>query len=225
MNALSARDGYRLWAPTYGSETAISHLEQKLVTEMTPPLTGLRLLDAGCGTGRRLRGTGAARAVGVELCQEMLDAGLREMGRDPAIETMVGDVRALPLPDRSFDMVWCRLVIGHLPDCAPAYAELGRVADAGALVIVTDFHPAAWAAGHRRTFRYHGRVEEIEHHVHELLDHIAAAKAAGLTLVAVREAAIGADVYDFYDKAGRFVRYAADYGLPAVLALAFRREG
>jgi len=224
MTALSASEGYRLWAPTYGAETAISHLEQQLVTEMTPPLAGLRLLDAGCGTGRRLRGTGAARATGVDLCPEMLDAGLREMGRDPMIETMVGDVRALPLPSRAFDIVWCRLVIGHLPDCRPAYAELGRVADVDATVIVTDFHPAAWAAGHRRTFRHHGRVEEVEHYVHEVSDHVAAAETAGLTSVAVREAAIGPEVYDFYDKSGRFVLYAADYGLPVVLALAFRRE-
>ena len=224
MSTLSAREGYRLWAPTYTGETAISHLEQGLVTEMTPPLAGLRLLDAGCGTGRRLRGTGAARAVGVDLSPEMLDAGLRSMGHDPAIETMVGDVRALPLPDSGFDIVWCRLVIGHLPDCATAYAELGRVADTGALVIVTDFHPAAWSAGHRRTFRHHGEVKEVEHHVHELSDHVAAAEAAGLTSIAVREAAIGPDVYDFYDRAGRFKLYAADYGLPVVLALAFRRE-
>lgn len=224
MSVLSAREGYRLWAPTYAGETAISHLEQQLVKEMTPPLAGLRLLDAGCGTSRRMRGTGAARAVGVDLSPEMLDAGLREMGRDPTIETMVGDVRALPLPDSSFDMVWCRLVIGHVPDCAAVYAELGRVADAGALVIVTDFHPAAWAAGHRRTFRYYGEIEEVEHHVHELSDHVAAAEAAGLTSIDVREAAIGPEVYDFYDKAGRFKLYAADYGLPVVLALAFRRE-
>ena len=42
MNALSASEGYRLWAPTYGgAETAISYLEQQLVRDMTPPLDGL----------------------------------------------------------------------------------------------------------------------------------------------------------------------------------------
>ena len=42
----------------------------------TPPLAGLRLLDAGCWTGRRLRRTAAALAVGVDVSPEMLDAGL-----------------------------------------------------------------------------------------------------------------------------------------------------
>lgn len=221
MSILGVRDGYRLWAPTYADETAISHLENELVGAMTPPLAGLRLLDAGCGTGRRLRGAGAASAVGVDLSPEMLEAG------EPlpaGVRTMVGDVRNLPLPDQAFDMVWCRLVIGHLPECAAAYAELGRVADAGAAVIVTDFHPQAYAAGHRRTFRDEtGEIREVEHHVHELPAHLAAARAAGLEPVAVREAKIGPDVRRFYAEAGREALYEEHLGLPVVLALAFRR--
>ena len=225
MNILSASDGYRLWAPSYADETAISYLEDELVTAMTPSLTGLRLLDAGCGTGRRLLGAGAASAVGVDLSREMLAAGLGNNIRGPDIATMVGDVRALPLPDHAFDVIWCRLVIGHLPDCAPAYAELGRVADAGALVIVTDFHPRAYAAGHRRTFRHEGAVQEVEHYVHRRQDHLVAARAAGLAPVAERDAAIGPAVRGYYDKAGRSALYAEHAGLPVVLALAFRCEG
>jgi malonyl-CoA O-methyltransferase len=225
MTILSASDGYRLWAPSYADETAISHLEDQLVATMTPPLVGLRLLDAGCGTGRRLLGAGAASAVGVDLSPEMLAAGLGSDVRRPGVATMVGDVRALPLPDRAFDMIWCRLVIGHLPDCAPVYAELGRVADAGALVIVTDFHPQAYAAGHRRTFRHEGAVREVEHHVHRRQDHLAAARVVGLAPVAELDAAIGPAVRGYYDNAGRSALYAEHAGLPVVLALAFRREG
>src|ERR1700742_3014308 len=113
MTVLSAREAYRLWAPTYADETAISFLERELAADLPPPVKGLRLLDAGCGTGRRLRGTGAALAVGVDLSPEMLAAG---PARDPHVETMVADVRDLPLADRAFDVIWCRLVIGHLPD-------------------------------------------------------------------------------------------------------------
>ncbi len=46
MSVLTAREGYRLWAPSYAGETAISWLDQDLVGVMTPPLAGLRLLDA-----------------------------------------------------------------------------------------------------------------------------------------------------------------------------------
>ena len=222
MRVLNPQEAYRLWAPTYADETAISYLDSELTADLTPPLQDLRLLDAGCGTGRRLSGTGAALAIGVDLSPEMLAAGA---GGDPRVEFMVGDIRDLPLPDRCFDVIWCRLVIGHLPDCAPVYAELARVADARARLVVTDFHPAAHAAGHRRSFRHGPEVYEIEHHVHDLDRHLTAAKAAGWRLAETRSAVIGPAARPFYEKAGRAALYAEHEGLPVVLGLAFERGG
>ena len=220
MAMLSAREAYRLWAPSYADETAISFLEAELAADLTPPLAGARLLDAGCGTGRRLQGTGASFAIGVDLCPEMLAAGARG-----DFDTLVADVRDLPLPRAAFDVLWCRLVIGHLPDPAPVYAELGRVADFGARLVLTDFHPAAHAAGHRRSFRHEGEVHEIEHHVHDLATQLIAARAAGWRLIETREAAIGLEVLPFYEKAGRPQLHAEHLGLPVVLGLAFVKEG
>jgi len=222
MTALSVRDGYARWAETYASENAVSQLEDALVRQMTPPLRGLRLLDAGCGTGRRLRDCGAATMTGVDLSPEMIAAGRAGLGAE--VRTLVGDVRALPLPDASFDAIWCRLVIGHLPECATAYAELARVAAPGAVLIVSDFHPDAHAAGHRRTFRHKGVVHELEHHVHLPEDHRAAAARAGLRLLQIGEAAVGPEVRHFYEQTGRLDAYDAQQGLNVVLALAFAKD-
>jgi malonyl-CoA O-methyltransferase len=151
----------------------------------------------------------------------MVEAGPQA---DPGVRTLVADVRDLPLPSRSFDVIWCRLVIGHIRDCAPVYRELARVAEAGARLVVTDFHPDAHAAGHRRTFRHAEQVHEIEHYVHELTDHLGAAKAAGWRLRETRDALIGPETRPFYEKAGRSRLYAEHEGLPVVLGLAFERE-
>jgi malonyl-CoA O-methyltransferase len=221
MAVLSARDGYRLWAPSYADETAISVLECGLAADLAPPVKGLWLLDAGCGTGRRLRGVGAALAVGVDISPEMLGAAT---GDEPNVKTLVGDIRALPLPDHIFDVIWCRLVIGHLSDCAPVYGELGRVADAHARLLVTDFHPRAYAAGHRRTFRCGEQVHEIEHYVHDRACHLQAAAAAGWRLTAACDAAIGPAVLPLYENSGRGALYDEHEGLPVVLGLAFERE-
>jgi len=224
MNVLSAREGYRLWAPTYSDETAISFLEDRLVSAMTPPLRGLRLLDAGCGTARRVRRTDASSAVALDASDDMLAAGISRDGPLTGVRLVVGDMRDMPLPGRAFDIVWCRLVLGHLPRIDEAYAELARVADFGAMVIVSDFHAAAVEAGHRRSFRVGSEVFELEHYVHTAEDHIEAAEAAGLTLVQVRDAAIGPDVLSFYESAGRADAYPDHLGLPVVLALAFLRD-
>lgn len=137
---------------------------------------------------------------------------------------VVGDVRQMPLQDRSFDVVWCRLVLGHLDRIDQAYAELARVADDGAVVIISDFHPAASAAGHRRSFRIDDEEFELEHHVHQPEDHIAAARGVGLSLRESRDAAIGSDVRSFYEKADKLESYPNHLGLPVVLALSFRKE-
>lgn len=218
MTALAVRDGYRLWAPDYERETAISFLEDRLVASMTPPLAGLRLLDAGCGTGRRLREVDSALAAGVDLTPEMLAAGAQ-----PGVAA--ADVRALPFPSASWDVVWCRLVIGHLASAGTAYAELARVCRPGGTVIVTDFHADAFGAGHRRTFRdAAGTVHEVEHHVHLPDTQVDLADAAGLDLVAREDGAVGDELRPFYERAGKLAAYEQQLGLPIVLALAFRRR-
>lgn len=219
MRPLRASEGYRLWAPTYSDETAISFLENGLVEAMTPPLEDLRLLDAGCGTGRRLTDAHAASATGLDQSREMLAAA----ARIPGVEFVRGDVRAMQFAAKSFDVIWCRLVLGHLPSIESAYAEFARVADDGATLIISDFHPAAWDAGHRRTFRLGDNRIELEHHVHRFEDHVRAADAADLDFLQAREAEVGPAVRSFYESTGRLECYFRDRGLPVVLALAFRK--
>lgn len=218
---LSPRAAYRLWAPSYEAETAISAVDDRLVAALTPPLAGLRLLDAGCGTGRRLRAaTDAALAAGADLTWEMLASGPEPRPFAAA------DVRALPFAAAGFDVVWCRLVIGHLPNPAAAYAELARVCAPGGTVVVTDFHPDAARAGHTRSFRDPaGTLHDVEHHVHSVDDHLSAAEASGLALVERRDGRVDDALRPFYARAGRLDRYAADEGLAVVLALSFRRAG
>ena len=116
---LPAREAYRLWAPGYHVETAVSALERRAALDATPDVIGRTLLDAGCGTGRRLHDVASARlCVGIDLVAEMIHAGARE--RTASAACAAADVRALPLRDAAFDVVWCRLVLGHVPDPAPA---------------------------------------------------------------------------------------------------------
>jgi malonyl-CoA O-methyltransferase len=221
--ALSPREGYRRWAPHYEAETAISAIEDVLVRELTPDLANARLLDAGCGTARRLRASGAAQAIGIDLSPEMIAQGVSDDDAAPSL--MVGDLRALPLGDASVDVSWCRLVLGHLPAIDLAYRELARVMVPGGAVIVSDFHQTAWAAGHRRTFRDADGVHEVVHFVHDAQAHQDAARSAGLSLSAQREGVIGPEVLEYYQQAGRAALYHEHVGLPVVLALAFRKVG
>ena len=223
MTVLNPAEGYARWAATYERETIVSQLDEQLVAALTPPLVGLRLLDIGCGTGRRMVAADAGSAAGVEPSWEMIAAGAASCLGRPELTVLQGHADDLPVAGQSFDVAWCRLVLGHVAELGPVYAEMARALLPGGTAIVSDFHPEAHAHGHRRTFRSDAGVWEIENHPHALADHIVAAEDAGLVLVDVAEATVGPVVRHFYANAGRLDLYKQHIGLPLVFALRFQR--
>jgi SAM-dependent methyltransferase len=212
---LDVCQAYRLWAPTYGEENLPRHLDDELARAMLEGLPRNHLLDAGCGAGARIRDIPGAQ--GIDLSPEMLAVG--------GLHAVVaGDIRAMPFATGQFDMVWCRLVLAYLRDPLPAYQEFCRVCMPGGYVFVTDFHPDAIDAGHRRTFNDQaGVVHEIENHVHT--NHIELALQAGLEVIATDDAAVGPSVRNFYVHGIGRKAYMRNFGLKLVRAYLFRRLG
>lgn len=213
LEELHVRDAYRLWAPTYADETATSALDEELAHKMLQGLPRTCLLDAGCGIGRRIRDI--PDAVGIDLSPEMLATGR-------ARNVVAGDIREMPFASNQFDMVWCRLVLGHLSDPCRAYREFFRVCAAGGYVFVTDFHPDAVLAGHRRTMTgTDGKVYNIEHYVHD--NHIELAEQAGLVTVRRSAGLVGSSIRHFYEQGIGLRAYRRDLGLKLVEATLFRK--
>jgi SAM-dependent methyltransferase len=52
----------------------------------------------------------------------------------PGCENIGGDVRSLPFPDRSFDLVFCAEVLEHVPNVEQAAAEIVRVTRGRAVI-------------------------------------------------------------------------------------------
>jgi malonyl-CoA O-methyltransferase len=217
-SALSVEEGFRRWAPTYDVETPLSLLEERLFREMAPAPTGLRILDAGCGTGRRLQvgaGGGPSLAVGVDLVRAMLLAGST---RGPLF--VQGDLRALPLRADQFDLVWCRLTLGFVDDPMSALAELGRVTREGGSLLITELHPRTARADVRRTFRdAQGQLWSVAHHVHAVATLETAARQADLSLVYRDDMVVGPDNRSVFEAHRALDRYEALLGSPVVLGM------
>ncbi len=210
---LGVREAYRLWAPDYAAENVTCFLDEELARGMLIGLPRAQLLDAGCGIGHRIKNIPGA--VGMDLSPEMLAAG-------GAPNVIAGDVRSMPFVSERFDMVWCRLVLGYLPDALPAYLEFARVCKPGGYVFVTDFHPDAVAAGHRRTFTApDGTVHDIEHYVHN--NHLKLAREAGLSAVSSWDGVVGPSIRHFYANGVGLKAYRRDKGLKLVAAHLFHK--
>src|SRR5512145_820243 len=76
---------YALWAedyPPYAHNPLMQAEERAMLALLPADLGGLRILDAGCGSGRYLlhaRRRGAGQAVGVDLSAEMLARARAEL--------------------------------------------------------------------------------------------------------------------------------------------------
>lgn len=102
---------------------------------------GERVLDAACGTGivarlaaERVGSEGSV--AGVDITPGMLAVARTVTSRFP-IRWYETSVEAMPLSDRSFDVVFCQLGLMFVPDKAAALREMRRVLAPGGRVYVS----------------------------------------------------------------------------------------
>jgi SAM-dependent methyltransferase len=104
-----------------------------------------RVLDVGCGSGSmsRLiaRSFPHAEVIGVDVREQYLEFA-RARARDEGTGNLTfrsADVFALPFPDASFDVVWCKYLLQWLRDPKSALAEMKRVTKPGGFVVSCDY--------------------------------------------------------------------------------------
>jgi SAM-dependent methyltransferase len=219
ITVLPPGEAYRRWAPTYEEAGALAELDE-LARLRLDPSPERPLLDAACGTGRRLRRDGGGflpGAFGIDLVLPMLLAGAR------GAAVAASDLRAIPFGTGLFRTVWCRLAVGHVAEFERVYGELGRVLVPGGCLFLSDFHPDASRRGLVRSFRSGTEVLAVEHHVRELAEHRDAAAAAGLEVEEFVELPAGDEVRSYFEAAGKLDAWEAQRELPVLLALRLRR--
>jgi ubiquinone/menaquinone biosynthesis C-methylase UbiE len=102
---------------------------------------GMRILDAGCGTGEALEwllaevNPGGA-VVGIDLAAAHVAAASSHLA--PGIEILQADLRDIPLAPASFDLIWCVNTLHHLRDPLLALHRLTRLLRAGGRVALAQ---------------------------------------------------------------------------------------
>lgn len=144
------------------------HFTERMVPEQAHPRTfwehvsryrfakdfarGKRVLDIACGEGygaAALAKAGAASVVGVDLAPEVCERARLKYGLD----ARPGDARAIPLPDRSVDLVVSFETIEHVDDPAAFVREAARVlVPEGTFLVSTPNRPVYNSAGNLNPF-------------------------------------------------------------------------
>ena len=125
---LPVAEAYARWAPSYASEAhnPLMTLEEEAMLGLLPAVSGARALDLGCGSGRfslGLRERFDARIIGIDPSPKMLSRAPLRKG----LSYIQAAAEALPLADRSVDVVFMSMVWQHLRDRQLAGSQIARV--------------------------------------------------------------------------------------------------
>ncbi|MCX7512534.1 malonyl-ACP O-methyltransferase BioC [Frateuria sp. STR12] len=121
-----------------------------------------RVLDVGAGTGRGSallkKRYPKAQVIAIDQAQPMLHAARRHQGLLRPFQRVCAEASALPLPDRSVDVLYSSLCFQWIDDLPRLFGECVRVLKPGGLLAFSSFGPdtlkelrAAWAAVDERS--------------------------------------------------------------------------
>ena len=106
-------------------------------------------LDVGAGTGygsdRLRRIFPLAGPLALDLAEGMLHELRGKWDRSPKIGLVVGDAEALPIADRSVDLIYSSLALQWCPEPEHAFAEFARVLVPGGRLFLSTFGPSTLA--------------------------------------------------------------------------------
>ena len=187
---VSVREGYRAWVPSYGT-TVQDEMDLVLLDGLESVAWSAveRAADLGCGTGRTggwLRARGVGRLDGIDLTPEMLAVAQTRKIYDQLLQA---DIAATGLDGGVYDVVTTCLVDEHLRDLGPLYREASRLLRPRGSHVLVGYHPYFIMASGIPTHFNHkpGESVAIETYVHLFSDHVAAARAADLSLIEMHE--------------------------------------
>jgi SAM-dependent methyltransferase len=114
---------------------------KKLQRYLKPIPLGARILDFGCGRAgfTSFLASLGYHVVGLDLSSEAIRLNRHDF---PQIDfVQVNEDQKAPLPDASFDAIWCSEVIEHVYDVNGIFSEFARLLRSGGrLIVTTPYH-------------------------------------------------------------------------------------
>jgi SAM-dependent methyltransferase len=138
-------------------------IHKKAYEEAAQYAQGLRVLDLGCNTGygTQILAQTARSAIGVDVSPRAIAEAKRLY---PGLDLQLVDGRALPFPDRSFDIVVSFQVIEHIAEPERYLHEIKRVLVSDGILLLTTPNAALRPGDMKPWSPFHVR----EYHAAEL---------------------------------------------------------
>jgi ubiquinone/menaquinone biosynthesis C-methylase UbiE len=223
VDLLSTKEGYDRWAEIYdGDDNPLVALEEPWVDRLLGDVSGLKVSDIGCGTGRHALRLAAAGAIvhAVDFSEGMLARARAKAGTMNIVFHAHDLAKPLPFADEAFDRVVCGLVIDHIADLGGLFREMRRICRPSGFVVVSVMHPAMMLRGVQARFRDPASGREIRPAscCHQLSDYIMAASQAGFAFDHLSEQSVDEALASRMERARKYL------GWPVLFLMRLRSE-
>ncbi|HJQ71196.1 MAG TPA: class I SAM-dependent methyltransferase [Blastocatellia bacterium] len=178
---------YDRWADTYDTDlNRTRELAAAVLRQSDLELAGRDVVEIGCGTGRNTEWIveRAASVLAVDFSEGMLRQAQARV-RSPRARFIQHDIRnAWPLAEASADLVIAMLVLEHIEQVGPVFAEAARVLRAGGELFVCELHPVRQMYGKQARFtnKETGECERIRAFLHDVSEYVNGALQSGFEL-------------------------------------------
>jgi ubiquinone/menaquinone biosynthesis C-methylase UbiE len=210
IDHVSTREGYDRWSSIYDTDgNPLTALEEPLVDGLLWPVSGLNVIDLGCGTGRhalRLSQAGAS-VQAVDFSDEMLARAKQKSAGSSVIFHVCDLLERLPFADGAFDRVVCGLVIDHIKELDAFFCQMRRLCKPDGRAVVSVMHPAMMLRGVQARFwdPQSGREVRPASYPHQICDYVMAAERAGFGFDHLSEHAVDQALADRLPRGQRYV--------------------
>lgn len=171
MSTSIGKDNYSAFAERYAhiitTKPHNAYYERPATLSLLPDVDGLRVLDAGCGSGinsEYLLQKGA-QLTALDATPDFVKMTQNKVGGNAKVLLWNLEDPLTFAQENAFDLILCSLVLDYIEDWSPVFKEFARVLDTNGMLIFSCGHPAA------DFYRYHPEDTYFQTTLHEELWH------------------------------------------------------
>ncbi len=221
-------EAYDIWAAEYDNQPGnlMLEMDEEIFTKLSADIdiTGKKVIDIGCGTGRHWKKILARfphQLIGYDVSPGML-AKLIMKYANAKVLLLKNDL--LPeTADASCNIIISTLTVAHIQNIEEAFSEWNRVLHSRGDILITDYHPEAFQKGGNRTFKHQGKTIAVKNYIHFIEKIRAIAGQLDWTEVRFFEKVIDDSVKEYYEKQNALSLFESFFNTPIIYGIHFKK--